>query len=65
MIVTDLYIQSIFGAYYYTGSGGPHPQVTVSDPPGEPLQIETSETMEAFILAFMKDPYTGPPSMGE
>jgi len=57
-------LSMLFGSYYYTGSGGPNPQVTVSDPPGSPLEIETSQTMQDYILAFMKDPYTGPPSMG-
>lgn len=30
----------------------------------EPLERETSEMMEDFLLAFMSDPYNGPQSMG-
>jgi carboxylesterase type B len=33
-------------------------------PVTEPLEGKTSETMEDFLLAFMVDPYNGPPSMG-
>ena len=54
----------LFGSYAYTGSGGAHPQVTVSHPAGSSLEIATSESMQDHILAFMKNPYTGPPSMG-
>lgn len=30
----------------------------------QPLEAKTSEKMEDLLLAFIKDPYTGPPSMG-
>ena len=30
----------------------------------EPLERTTSETMEDFLLAFMRDPYNGPPAIG-
>lgn len=30
----------------------------------EPLERTTSEMMEDNVLAFMRDPYNGPPSMG-
>jgi hypothetical protein len=57
-------MQMLHGSYYYTGSGGPHPQVTVSHPYGSTLEMETSASMQDYVLAFMKDPYTGPPAMG-
>lgn len=30
----------------------------------EPLEAQTSATMQDYILSFMRDPYNGPPSMG-
>lgn len=33
-------------------------------PPVEPLEGETSATMEDFLFAFLSDPYNGPPAMG-
>ncbi|KAI7601024.1 acetylcholinesterase [Hortaea werneckii] len=33
-------------------------------PPKEELEGETSRVMEDYLLAFIKDPYNGPPSMG-
>ena len=32
--------------------------------PATPLEAETSETMQDFVLSFMKDPYNGPKKMG-
>ena len=34
------------------------------DPSTQPLEGKTSRTMEDFLLAFMEDPYNGPPSLG-
>lgn len=33
-------------------------------PSTQPLEAQTSEKMEDLLLAFMKDPYNGPPAMG-
>jgi carboxylesterase type B len=33
-------------------------------PPKEALEGETSDTMGEFLLAFISDPYNGPPAMG-
>lgn len=55
----------LFGSYYYTSTApSPNPQVVVSHPSGSTLEMQTSASMQDYILAFMKDPYTGPPAMG-
>lgn len=33
-------------------------------PLSTPLEVETSEVMQDYLLSFMKDPHNGPPSMG-
>ena len=45
----------LFGSY---ADGGP------SGPPTQALEGITSRTMEDFVLAFMMDPWDGPPKMG-
>ncbi|EMC94807.1 hypothetical protein BAUCODRAFT_141074 [Baudoinia panamericana UAMH 10762] len=57
----------IFGAYEYSSANRGSANVSIVVTPEsdiQPLEVQTSQTMEDFILAFMKNPYSGPPALG-